>query len=56
MYRTLLNRCCVHVPHFSAVLAPFHLQLAFDSEGIALTSTMGFVKNPVSSSSSSSSD
>jgi hypothetical protein len=28
------------------------LQLAFDSEGIALTSTMGFVKNPVSSSSS----
>jgi hypothetical protein len=31
------------------------LQLAFDSEGIALTSTMGFVKNPVSSSSSSSS-
>jgi hypothetical protein len=28
------------------------LQLAFDSEGIALTSTMGFVKNPVSSHSS----
>lgn len=24
------------------------LQLAFDSEGIALTSTMGFVRNPVS--------
>lgn len=30
------------------------LQLAFDSEGIAITSVMGFVKNPVSSSSSSS--
>ena len=25
------------------------MQLAFDSEGIALTSTMGFIKNPVSS-------
>lgn len=30
------------------------LQLSFDSEGIALTSTMGFVKNPVRDGSSNS--
>jgi hypothetical protein len=31
-----------------AAAAAHDVQLAFDSEGIALTSTMGFVKNPVS--------
>jgi hypothetical protein len=45
-------------PHWSPVLAALELtscnphaclQLAFDSEGIAITATMGFVKNPVSS-------
>lgn len=30
------------------VFAAVCLQLAFDSEGIAVTSVMGFVKNPVS--------
>lgn len=30
------------------VAALFVLQLAFDSEGIAITAVMGFVKNPVS--------
>ena len=46
----LENGSTIPITSSEASCAPASvLQLAFDSEGIALTSTMGFVKNPVSS-------